>query len=285
VDEKARAYLKTYKDQLGEIFLEKFFLYKEAKEYKHYRFLDWSDMVWGRNGPSKLPYSERKEQLDTLEQMYKESAERYDVAKIEFHAMVKAYMLNEDLAHIDKGILGGFVSSFGEGLGEALVGGNIESNQDLISSFVSSMQSAGMKVSEEQLLAAEPTFVQKLGATIGGAIPTMVEIAIMTALTEGAYAAVAVTRAATTIQAFLRLRLGAQAGARVFSIVRSTLIGNISFALSGESAAGGAAEGATQGLLDIYVLSKLGNKYNKLLMFAIKSLAAPSSRWQVTPPK
>ncbi|MCU0430445.1 MAG: DUF4157 domain-containing protein, partial [Cytophagaceae bacterium] len=32
VDEKARAYLKTYKDQLGEIFLEKFFLYKEAKE-------------------------------------------------------------------------------------------------------------------------------------------------------------------------------------------------------------------------------------------------------------
>lgn len=171
----------------------------------------------------------------------------HDRYRLEFDAVNRALLLNQNPGKVDKHFLGLLSEHTIEGFGIP-----VDSDKDFIEGFVSGIQKTGGVLTKEQVQSAKDELSDKVAKGIGDSIRPMTELLLTSYLTAGIGNLPAVAKTGSTLKTLLVSRWGNQ-GKFAYNLIKNQLQGTISFGLTSDenlSAIMGSGEGTMQGIVD-----------------------------------
>jgi ribosomal protein S18 acetylase RimI-like enzyme/copper chaperone CopZ len=183
------------------------------------------------------------------------SEEEVQEAQASFMAVSKALDLNKSITNLQRNAWERTVEAVAEGIGF-----NYQSDEDEALAYTEALQDKGLKITDAEFDRVQQRFVDKLGSTVGGSIPVMMEIMFWTAVTQGT----GMTTALETGLAKLGSRLAfgersAKAINATAKVVSNAISREGQFQLAGEMGGAGESLGAEVGTSLAGNLAFLGN--------------------------
>ncbi len=215
---------------------------------------------------------EREQVAKTVisEQMYSDNpvARQYRDIQQQLYGVNYALTQNIDPAKIDRSL----ATTFAEGMGEAVTGKDIQTQQDIPSEYVSGVKGKGGKVTPEQEERITRTLGEDIASGMGSTIPELFKFMGVAIATEGLGVDAAMTSWANRLKAATNSKTITSATDAILPLVKSEM----QFQLAGQDAGTGLGEEFGGQAWDSFEVEKLLSKMGGNKIF--KAIAGTSGR-------
>jgi hypothetical protein len=194
-------------------------------------------------------------EIKYLESTGLEDSPELQSKKDEFEAASRALDFNKSITNIERNAWTRVVESATEGIGF-----DFNSDEDDVFAYQQMMSNNGLGLTDAEKDRVEQRFVDKLGNTVGGSVPVMMEIMFWTAATGGAGVTAAIERnVAKFAVKFATGEKSAKALNGIARVVSNATNREMQFQLAGESGGAGESLGAEAATSLAGNLAFLGN--------------------------